>query len=543
MRNLFLTFSLSASAIFSQTPVVSSGGIVNHFSYAAPGLPNGSIAQGSIFDIYGTNLGPAQLTASTGFPIPQTIAGSSVEITVAASTLKAFLFFVSRNQIAGILPSKTPAGTGILTVTVNGERSAPVSITVVPRSIGILSLNKSGSGPAVMQMPHADGNVALNSVDSPARPGQIVVFYGTGAGPVTFDDASAAPLQNLTSESGIRAYIGGVKAEVHFLGRTPGLAGLDQFNVSIPSGVSGCYVPVVFRMGDVLSNYTTISVSPAGPCPDPIQLPPQPTSGQRRTGNVQLVHSQSILNTGTSPQPHTNNYGSASFIATDYSKLSAAAPSTEVKLGSCTIGPVAPPAAPENPSAISFMDAGPILTVIGPNGTKELIRNPFGYAAQLGAAFLSPGAYIVDNGSGGSRVGPFRASVTTPAALTWINERHLQEIPRTHPWEVRWTGSDSRTDIYITGTSLLPDMPGKAAAGTTFTCRAPANAARFTIPELVLLALPPSTLMQGTSTGSLSIRNSTAPAALVPVDTGGQLGLDNGEFTFSTSITRDVVYK
>ena len=35
---------------------MSAGGVVNHFSRAAAGLPNGGIAQGSLFDIDG-NIG------------------------------------------------------------------------------------------------------------------------------------------------------------------------------------------------------------------------------------------------------------------------------------------------------------------------------------------------------------------------------------------------------------------------------------------------------------------------------------------------------
>ena len=45
------------------------GGIVNHFSQAAPASPNGSIAKAGSFDINGRNLGPADPLASIDTPV------------------------------------------------------------------------------------------------------------------------------------------------------------------------------------------------------------------------------------------------------------------------------------------------------------------------------------------------------------------------------------------------------------------------------------------------------------------------------------------
>src|SRR5215472_6795058 len=110
LKTIFLNVVLiaaSAATAFGAAPSVSSGGILNHFSFAPPGLPNGGIAQGSIFDIYGDFLGPDKIAQFSGFPIPTEIAGTSVEVTVAGTTVKAYLFFVLKTQIVAILPSNT----------------------------------------------------------------------------------------------------------------------------------------------------------------------------------------------------------------------------------------------------------------------------------------------------------------------------------------------------------------------------------------------------------------------------------------------------
>lgn len=52
---------LFAAAASAQAPVI--GGLANNYSYISAGLPNYGIAQGSIFDIFGTSSNPATFTA------------------------------------------------------------------------------------------------------------------------------------------------------------------------------------------------------------------------------------------------------------------------------------------------------------------------------------------------------------------------------------------------------------------------------------------------------------------------------------------------
>ena len=58
-----------------------------------------------------------------------------------------------------------------------------------------------------------------------------------------------------------RATLGGIDAQIQFLGLTPGFVGLAQANVLIPDAVSpGAEVPLVLRTGDQSSNATVVSI-------------------------------------------------------------------------------------------------------------------------------------------------------------------------------------------------------------------------------------------------------------------------------------------
>ena len=75
---LFLACSAPGMA---QTPAVSA--VVNAASNLPPGLPNGGIAQGALMILYGTGLGPATLVSISAYPLPITLAGTSVRLTIA----------------------------------------------------------------------------------------------------------------------------------------------------------------------------------------------------------------------------------------------------------------------------------------------------------------------------------------------------------------------------------------------------------------------------------------------------------------------------
>ncbi len=108
----------------------------------------------------------------------------------------------------------------------------------------------------------------LNSADSPAERGSIIVLYATGEGETNpsgvdgrlneFDKIEDFP----RSLQAVKVTIGGQDADVLFAAGAPGfLAGLMQLNVRVPAGVqAGASVPVVLSVGTVASPPVTLAV-------------------------------------------------------------------------------------------------------------------------------------------------------------------------------------------------------------------------------------------------------------------------------------------
>ena len=62
--SILVCITLAVAGLASaQTPTIDAGGVVNAASYAYAGLPSGGIAQGSLFAIFGKNLGPTPFVA------------------------------------------------------------------------------------------------------------------------------------------------------------------------------------------------------------------------------------------------------------------------------------------------------------------------------------------------------------------------------------------------------------------------------------------------------------------------------------------------
>jgi uncharacterized protein (TIGR03437 family) len=209
--------------------------VQNVFSLILPGMPNSGIAQGSIFTILGTGLATAT-SPPQSFPLQTVFNGTSVNVTVSATTAHAILYYVSATEIVAILPSATPAGTGQITVTLNGKTSPTAGITVVQSAFGMLSLNAVGNGPAAV----FDVNSQYLGLTNAANPGDVISLWGSGVGPITGDETNIQTAQNLT-DIPIEVDIGGKPATVQYAGRGY-YPGLDVINVQVPPGVSGCKV-------------------------------------------------------------------------------------------------------------------------------------------------------------------------------------------------------------------------------------------------------------------------------------------------------------
>ncbi len=535
-------------------PVVNTGGILNVASYAPPGLPNSSIAQGSLFAIFGTGLGPTPAAAVYAFPLtPNGFQGTTVSVTVNGTTVKAPVLFTSANQINAMLPSATPAGSGTLTVTYNNQTSAPVSIDVVAHSFGSFAVSQAGSGPAVI----TNANYQPLSFTFAANSGEPMILWGTGLGPVTGDE-NAGPLPGNMPSLPVSVYVGNQQATVTYQGRSGCCSGVDQIVFNVPSNVTGCAVPVAVQVGSVVSNYTTMPIASSGRvCSDnsifSSTLFSQLSSKQNAAVGSIILSRDAVTTTlppplgnGT-PSTTTTDTASANFSRYTYTNLQQYVSYLPVQtFGACSVVVISATGSNSNgPNAHSTpLDAGPTLSLNGPGGpaqialiSKGVYLSVVGGGTGLKPLYYTPGSYTV-NGAGGADVQSFQASVQFPASFTWTNESSITSVNRSQGVSVSWTGADSTNGVLITGFSLGGADPNNLVGGL-FYCHASGASGSFTVPSVVLLALPPSYTIQGfgLATGLLAV------ATVAPYQTFSAPGLDFGYIESTVEAAETVTYQ
>jgi len=491
--------------------------IENNYSYVPAGLPNYGIAQGSIFVIFGSNLAAAA-SGLQGVPLKTTLDGVSVQFNVQGATTQALLYYVMPNQIAGILPSATPIGTGTVIVTSGGQNSAPAPITVVQSAIGIAASQPNFAGRAMA----FDVNWKPLSQFNAANPGDIIALFGSGAGPVTGDESVSQIPQNL-SNIPIEVDIGGAPATVNYHGRSV-YPGVDQFNVVIPAGAVGCNVSVVARSGDIVSNFAFIPIAAnSRNCSDQVPGVTLPAAlvvtGKSSYNVANLILANSVVSNpaitvsghmfpATVLQHATGGGQFQNFTLPGTGTLESGGASTTPSIGECMlITLVIPPPIPGAAQAATVpmqptqLNAGPAINFTGPNGKASApLQGSLGgtYSGNLGPSgstalpFIpsSGGLFTIDNGSGGTDVGPFTTQINVPPPLVWTNMNSITSIDRSQPLTITWTGGDPNGIVSIIGNAHT-GTPAQGGAIAQFNCTAPVAAQQFTIPASVLLALPP----------------------------------------------------
>jgi uncharacterized protein (TIGR03437 family) len=242
-------------------PAIAAGGVVNAASYrAAPG-----IAPGSLFSVFGTNLGPPQGVQAAGYPLPMSLAGTSAEIAAAGARFDAWMVFASAGQVNAILPSTVPPGAAQVTVTVNGEASPPAPVTIVPSAPGMFFSRVAGVDFAVAQNVASATDYPVNQAASPARPGQIVLLWGTGLGAIAGADNTAPGAAGDMTALPVAITAGGLPAQRFYAGRQSQFAGADNVYLTVPAGVPfGCQVPVAITAAGVAANTVNIAITADG---------------------------------------------------------------------------------------------------------------------------------------------------------------------------------------------------------------------------------------------------------------------------------------
>jgi uncharacterized protein (TIGR03437 family) len=525
-------------------PTIAAPGAESSATYFPPGLPNSGIAQGSIFVMFGSGLGPTTLAQVQAYPLTATLAGTSVKITVNGTSTDALMIYTSAGQLAAILPSSTPVGTGTVTVTFNGQTSATAPITVVANNFGIYTLSQDGGGPAVITTP----GYKVNTLTATAKPGDVLILWGTGLGPYSGDETNPPAETGLPVN--VTVYVGDKSAKVSYKGRSSS-PGLDQINFTVPAGLGGCYVPVAVVVNGTVSNFTSMSISADGStCSDPAGLPSTAINGVVTNGHLKVgfIELQRIAFSATVPIFGTVNIkqdrGAAYFYNfDDQSLIRSRGLSSISSFGACTVLVCSNSTSciPDNTALnVPRLDVGSTMTITGPNGAVNLpasakykgeFHGPLGATGLTGSNYLDPGDYTASDGSGGPDVGAFVAKLTIASLLKWTNQSAVlgtNAIDRNKDLTIDFSGGNPDDYVAIVGSSTSAPVNGQQST-VTFVCTEKASVGSFTIPSFVLSALPAS--------GNITISGISGPGGFLLVgnyplsNTFSATGLDLGYFS------------
>jgi len=492
--------------------------------------------------------------------------------------------FNGYSQINAILPSSTPVGSGTLTVSYNNQASAPAPITVVPSSFGTFTVNEGGDGPGII----TDVNYNLITPLYTAKPGQALILWGTGLGPAPdpATEGSAGPCPSGCDLRGpnlsVAVWVGDQQASIYYAGRAPGFTGEDQIVFYVPDNVTtGCYVGVAIQSGppngpQITSNFTTMAVDAnAAPCRD--------ADGVNMNDIASLVSSNGSANVaaiGLLSNFWNINLNGGTFIQWDNDVVDGQIGTYDTaalrsfrgftrlpSLNSCTATPFLgyPPPADYGLGYVTYLDAGPALSIQGPIGTQPVAKNSNGdgYDGLVGGATtangglvalageapfywnstpngdgtfnvtgIASGTYTV-TGPGGANVNAITGTIdisSAAAGFVWTNASTFDSqtatpvIDRGTPLSISWTGGDSDgfVDITLLGSTVQNELPSTTnpEPGMYVECIVNASAGSFNVPAYVLQALPANTPSLSAVPGIVLVGPAGTVSKLNPAPTG-----------------------
>jgi uncharacterized protein (TIGR03437 family) len=502
------------------------------------GSDTSNVAQGSIIVVKGSNLSASGYTAFS-FPLPTQSTGSDkAQITFTpvsgGAGTQAYLFYTYNqngvNQLAAIVPSSLPVGNYNVTVTASGATSAPFPTTVSSSKPELFTGDASGSGLVLAQNVVSASQYDVNRFTtttvggftvSPAKPGQTLVLYATGMGPVTGGDNVASPGVDLTKSANAQVIVGGMSIPALYVGRVATLAGLDQINVTLPANVpTGCTTSLQISTPNGKSVPLFIAIAPSSSATACVQ-PGYTTLQLQDFDNGKVLYSGgfslSQFALGASGKFGTISGG---FYGTTGFQLSSA-PQSNVSvsnIGSCQVIQTSGTGDSSGGGTATGLDAGTV-TISGPgiSGNLTVPQDPSTktYSLLLGGGLgaggsvnIGAGTYNI-NGAGGKDVGSFPASLTVGTPLT-VTGGLPSSVTRSSNLKLNWTGGLTSDLVEIFGSSSSGS--GANTTTTSFICLAKAGDGTFTVPSSVLTQLPAVSASSSSGGGILAILSGPTPS-------------------------------
>jgi uncharacterized protein (TIGR03437 family) len=207
------------------------------------------IAPGGLISVFGTNLSPVNM-ASSEIPLPTALANSCLSV----NGQPVPILFVSPTQVNAQIPFQA-IGDVTLILRTPGGISNNFNLVIEPNAPSVFygTAGPEDNIPTVVL--NSDNELVTPSHPINRSSGSALVIYLTGLGQTspavaTGQPAPSSPLSLSLVQPTVT--LGGVNLTVLYAGLAPGLVGVDQINVSVPSNVpTGMSVPLVITEGDV----------------------------------------------------------------------------------------------------------------------------------------------------------------------------------------------------------------------------------------------------------------------------------------------------
>ena len=235
------------------TPVFPSIAVTSAASYQSGGSAG---AIGAIFGLHlSTNLEGVKVATVT--PLPTNLGGTSVTVNGIPAPLFAVVNTAGQEQINFQIPWEVSGQSTVSIVVNNGVASnAGVNVPLSIAQPGVFLID--GVNGAIE---HLDGT--LVSTASPAAPGEYVVVFADGLGPVspsvvTGQPTPPSPLSNAATTPTVT--IGGLSANVVFSGEAPYFVALNQINVQVPPNAPSGSLDLIVSSNGVTSPPARIAV-------------------------------------------------------------------------------------------------------------------------------------------------------------------------------------------------------------------------------------------------------------------------------------------
>jgi uncharacterized protein (TIGR03437 family) len=235
------------------TPYLTSASVTNSASYASGG------SAGQLETVFGVHLSVnlSGVVSATTVPLPLTLAGSSITVNGVPAPILAVANVNGSEQINFQMPWEAANQSTAQVVVDNGVSSnAAVPVQLTTAQPGVFNI---GAGDGSIE--HLDYTVV--SAANPAQPGEYVIVYANGLGPVSpsLTDGAATPASPLSYTNGaVTVTVGGISANVLFSGAAPYFVGLNQINMQVPANAASGPQNLIVSVDGVASNTVIIEI-------------------------------------------------------------------------------------------------------------------------------------------------------------------------------------------------------------------------------------------------------------------------------------------